>query len=342
MMSFSLISASIASACVAAIVLDVLLGEPRRAHPIVGFGRLADLVESALNRSDENAQGSVVAGAFAMLILIIPLVTLAFVLSYFLTGIFSGMALWCVQVLVLWLALALRSLTEHGEAVAGALLKVRSNIRTTEHSGEADLALAREQVGRIVSRDTASLDEVGIAKAATESVLENGADAVFASLFWFVLAGLPGVVLHRAVNTLDAMWGYRTARYERFGKAAARLDDLLNWLPARLTAWTFSLLGALSLGSDDKSSTRWQRFQGWRHQVRNWESPNAGPVMAAGASALAVELGGGAPYHGGWKERPVLGVAGKQASAATIYAAIKLVRKGVAVWLIALLLVALL
>lgn len=338
--SVSFVSMSLASAGMAALALDALLGEPRRFHPIVGFGRLAGLLDAAFNRADDNTSGSVIAGTLAMLMLIIPLVALAFVLSYFL----SGIALWCLQVLVLWLALALRSLAEHGAAVADAL----SNAQSNELSGEADLSLAREKVGRIVSRDTASLNEEGIAKAATESMLENGADAVFATLFWFVMAGLPGAVLHRAVNTLDAMWGYRTARYERFGKAAARLDDALNWLPARLTAWTFSLLGALlplsffGASSDGQACTRWQRFHGWRHQVRHWESPNAGPVMAAGASALAVELGGGAPYHGGWKERPILGVAGNKASARTIYAAIKLVRAGVVVWLFTLLLLVLL
>lgn len=335
-----MLSLSFVSVCVAALALDAWLGEPRRAHPIVGFGRFASLLDARFNRADDNEPGSVAAGALAMLILVIPLVVLAFLLSYFLTGV----ALWCVQVLVLWLALALRSLSEHGAEVAEALLTARENTPTEG----TNLSLAREKVGRIVSRDTASLDEEGIAKAATESMLENGADAVFASLFWFVLAGLPGVVLHRAVNTLDAMWGYRTARYERFGKAAARLDDVLNWLPARLTAWTFSLSALLLppsfLGAsrDDTGGTRWQRVQGWRQQVRHWESPNAGPVMAAGASALAVELGGGAPYHGGWKERPVLGVTGNKVSAATIYAAMTLVRVGVAVWLLVLLLVALL
>jgi adenosylcobinamide-phosphate synthase len=335
-----MLSLSFVLVCVAALALDACLGEPRRAHPIVGFGRLASLLEAKLNRADENTSGSVAAGALAMLIVVVPLVLLAFFLSYFLTGV----ALWCVQALVLWLALAMRSLGEHGAAVAQALL----NAQRDEPADAADLSLAREKVGRIVSRDTASLDEEGIAKAATESMLENGADAVFASLFWFVLAGLPGVVLHRTVNTLDAMWGYRTARYERFGKAAARLDDVLNWLPARLTAWTFSLSALLlppsfwGVSRDGTGGTRWQRVQGWRQQVRHWDSPNAGPVIAVGASALAVELGGGAPYHGGWKERPVLGVAGNKVSATTIYAAIKLVRIGVVVWLLVLFLLALL
>jgi len=287
--------------CLAALLLDTLLGEPRRMHPLVMLGALANRVERRLNPVTGGTQA---AGVLALiLVAAVPLLVVlgvAVLLPPQLTPVF--------EILVLWLAIGLRSLAEHGQAVAVPL-----------EAGQ--LEAGRTAVGQIVSRDTAALDETGVATAATESMLENGADAVFASLFWFLVAGLPGVVLHRTVNTLDAMWGYRNTRFNHFGRATARLDDLLNYLPARLTALTYALLGRT-----------WQALRCWREQAPGWDSPNAGPVMAAGAGTLNVQLGGSAPYHGQWRERPVLG-SGTKATAATVSAAIHLVRRGVLLWL---------
>ncbi|ALN87478.1 cobalamin biosynthesis protein CobD [Lysobacter capsici] len=207
----------------------------------------------------------------------------------------------------MYLAIGLRSLDEHAAPVAAALQA-------------GDLAGARAAVGRIVSRDVDALDGERVAAAATESVLENGSDAVFAALFWFAVLGPAGAVLYRLANTLDAMWGYRTPRYERFGWAAARIDDALNLIPARLTALTYAALG--------DTASAWRC---WRTQARHWDSPNAGPVMAAGAGALRVRLGGSAPYHGVWEPRPLLGE-GDAPSADSIRRALGLVKRGVAVW----------
>jgi adenosylcobinamide-phosphate synthase len=184
---------------------------------------------------------------------------------------------------------------------------------------------ARLAVGRIVSRDTQDLDEGRIAAATVESVLENGCDAVFGALFWFFVGGLPGVVVYRLANTLDAMWGYRDERYHAFGWVAARLDDALNFLPARLTALSYGLCGNLPTA-----------LRAWRRQGRYWKSPNAGPVMAAGAGALGIALGGPAVYHGQPTQRPALGY-GRPAEAGDIARAIALVRRAVALWLAAML-----
>jgi adenosylcobinamide-phosphate synthase len=217
-----------------------------------------------------------------------------------------------VEVLALYAALGLKSLGEHAMPVAQALRL-------------GDLRLARERVGYMVSRNTAQLDATGVARAGSESVLENGSDAVFAALFWFVIAGAPGVVLYRLSNTLDAMWGYRNARFERFGWAAARIDDVLNYVPARLVALTYALLGR----------TR-RALRCWRTQAPLWDSPNAGPVMASGAGALGVVLGGAAIYHGEVHARPELG-RGQAPQARHIEHALDLVWGGVGVWLLTLL-----
>lgn len=297
-----------AGVCILAVLLDRWLGEPNRWHPVVVFGTAAAWLEQRMNHSG----GRVARGAVAACLLMVPVVGIGWLATVAL----PTPLLVLFEVVVLWLILSLRGLAEHGLVVADAL---ESN----------DLGASRDAVGRIVSRKPDELTETGVATAATESMLENGADAVFASLFWFAVAGLPGVLLHRMANTLDAMWGYRNDRFLYFGRFAARLDDVMNWIPARLTALTYALLG--------DTRTAWQC---WRQQGAEWESPNAGPVMAAGAGALNVSLGGPAPYAEGLRERPILG-RGPLANAQSIRASIDLVRRGVWLWLAALVFLAL-
>jgi len=209
---------------------------------------------------------------------------------------------------ILYLVLGHRSLHVHARRVRDALAR-------------GDLPGARRGVGMMVSRDTADMDAARVSAAAVESVLENGNDAVFGALFWFVVAGAPGALAYRLINTLDALWGYRTARYLRFGWAAARLDDVVNFVPARLTALTYAVVG------------RCQRaLHCWRAQAPLWDSPNAGPVMAAGAGALDVRLGGGAFYRGEWHERAALGE-GQTAGPEDIRRTLRLVTRSVLLWL---------
>ncbi|WP_268797366.1 adenosylcobinamide-phosphate synthase CbiB [Pseudomonas huanghezhanensis] len=293
---------SVALLSIAGVALDALLGEPKRNHPLVAFGRFADRLEQRFNPGGRGWRSH---GVTAWFIAVIPLTVLAMLLS----GLpYIG---WLIEIAALYCALGMRSLGEHVQPVAQAL-------RT------GDLDEARRRVGYLVSRQTTELDSTEVARAATESVLENGSDAVFAAIFWFVLLGAPGVVLYRLSNTLDAMWGYRNARFERFGWAAAKIDDVLNYIPARLVALTYALLGKTRLA-----------LRCWRTQAPKWDSPNAGPVMAAGAGALGVELGGPAIYHGELHERPQLGE-GTPADADAIDRGWQLVQRGVWLWLLIL------
>ncbi len=279
----------------AGLLADRAFGEVRRFHPLVGFGRWAGWVERGPARGRSTARTR-------------PAPALpacwrgrwrccrGWGLVLWLRGVHPH-AHWVVDVGLLYLALGGRSLVEHAQAIAVPL-------------AAGNLDEARTRVGWIVSRDTSALDAEGVAKAATESVLENGNDAVFGALFWFVLGGGAGALLFRLANTLDAMWGYRTPRYLQFGWAAARIDDVLNFVPARLTALTYALLGR----------TR-RALACWRNQAPGWDSPNAGPVMAAGAGALGVRLGGAAIYHGHEEVRPALGE-GRAPDGASIVAAV--------------------
>jgi adenosylcobinamide-phosphate synthase len=266
------------------------------------FGRLVRAIESRFYADQRGA------GVWCWSLAVLPVVGMTW-LACAILGKTSSWLAFAFEAVALYLTLGLRSLGEHALPVAAAL-------------ETGDLPAARAAVGRMVSRDTHELDARHVAAAATESVLENGNDAVFGALFWFAVLGAPGAVLYRLANTLDATWGYRTARYERFGWAAARLDDVLNWLPARLTAVSYALFG------DARRAWRC-----WRTQAPQWDSPNAGPVMAAGAGALGVRLGGAAPYDGVWEPRPLLGE-GEPPDASTIPRALQLVRHGVVAWLL--------
>jgi adenosylcobinamide-phosphate synthase len=292
------------------LLLELCLGEPKRFHPLVGFGWLASKLERRLNLAkDEQTSGrfnqlNILSGALAWLLLISTSLA-AFALLKHLLG-------WWADALALWFALGARSLFEHVLAIAKPL-------------SAGDLITARLAVSRIVSRNCTELDDTGIAKAGLESTLENGADAIFASLFFFALFGGYGVLLHRLANTLDAMWGYKTVRLFHFGRIAARADDVLNFIPARLTALSYALLG------HSRSA-----FSCWQSQAPLWDSPNAGPVMASGAGALQVSLGGEATYHGEIHSRPQLGC-GPAPIAHDLQRGIVLVQKTLALWIAILL-----
>ncbi|HQS44327.1 MAG: cobalamin biosynthesis protein [Methylotenera sp. 24-45-7] len=290
---------SAACALITALLLDHVLGEPKRWHPLVGFGWLANKTENMMNKF-ASPLGLRISGLFAWLLLLAPFMAISYVLS-------QGILGWIIDVLLLYFSVGARSLGLHAKQIEAPLT-------------QGNLAAARHAVGMIVSRDTTQLNATEISTATVESVLENGNDAIFGAIFWFLLLGGTGALMFRLANTLDAMWGYRTPRFQYFGWAAARLDDLLNLIPARLTALSYALCG----------HTR-TAIQCWHSQAHTWYSPNAGPVMAAGAGAMQVKLGGAASYYSQIKQRPVLGL-GQSPAPKHILSAIKLVNRSIILW----------
>lgn len=285
----------------AALMLDHLIGEPKRWHPLVGFGKLAEFIESRLNIRNTSGTKSKLRGFLSLTLLVAPVTGITACISYYYDDYFI------FEVLVLYLAIGARSLIEHAQRVADALLLKRSDD-------------ARIFTSHLVSRDTTMMTETDMSRATIESTLENGSDAIFSPLFWFAIGGAPAVVLYRLSNTLDAMWGYRTPRFLHFGWAAARLDDVLSYIPARLTAFTYACLGQFRTA-----------LQCWRTQAAACKSPNGGPVMSSGAGALALRLGGPASYHGKLEDCPVIGC-GAPPLANDIMQTTKLVHRGIYLW----------
>jgi adenosylcobinamide-phosphate synthase len=285
---------------IVAVVLDFIFGEPRRYHPLVGFGFLASKLEACFNgQKKQHLATQRFVGALTLVFLLAPFILLAYWLCQHSTTSFVA------NILLLYFAIGHKSLHQHARAVSAAL-----------KSGDEDLA--KTAASYMVSRDSSAIEPI---PATVESVLENGNDGVFGALFWFFIAGGIGALLFRLANTMDAMWGYKTPRFYYFGWAAARFDDVLNYIPARLTAFTYAVLGNTKLA-----------LSCWKSQAPTWDSPNAGPVMSAGAGALDVKLGGAARYFGEWHERPILG-AGNPPVLQDIERALALIRHGVYLWI---------
>ncbi|NYJ06010.1 cobalamin biosynthesis protein [Petropleomorpha daqingensis] len=280
---------------------DLLLGDPRRRHPVAGFGTLAAGLERRAWR-DDRATGAAFAGG---------LVAAAAGLGVALDRLTRRQPVVRagVTALVTWTVLGGTSLGRAATTLEG-------------HLADGDLPAARAALPTLAGRDPGGLGEGELARATIESVAENTADAAVGPLLWGAVAGLPGLLAYRAANTLDAMVGHRSPRYERFGWAAARTDDVLGWLPARLTA-ALTVACAPLVGGDARGALRtW-----WRDGAAH-PSPNAGRCEAATAGALGVRLGGRNVYGSRVEDRPVLGD-GRAPRAGDIGRAVRLSR---AVW----------
>lgn len=272
-----------------AFVADLLLGDPRRLpHPVVGIGRLIAGLEKVLyDRFLPRRLGGLLLVLLTLLIsgcLVLGVLTLAARLHPVTGGV---VAIWLG-----WTCLAVRELHRQSAAVIAKL-------------STGDLDAARQALSMIVGRDTHELDEQAILRACIETVAENTSDGIVAPLVYLGLGGPVAGILYKAVSTLDSMIGYRNERYREFGWTAARLDDLLNWLPARLTTLLL-VFSCLPLGLDARNAWRIARRDARKHA-----SPNAGYPEAAAAGALGVQLGGPASYFGQWQEKPTFGDAGR-------------------------------
>ncbi|MEE1737464.1 cobalamin biosynthesis protein [Streptomyces sp. BE147] len=281
----------------AGLIADSLLGDPRRGHPVAGFGRAAAEAERLLWR-DHRGWGALhtlvcAGGAAGAAALAARAVRDRPAMAVALTAVTT------------WSVIGGTSLGREARAVAGAL-------------AAGDLDVARERLPHLCGRDPHSLDGQQIARAVVESVAENTSDAVVGALVWGALGGVPGLVGFRAVNTLDAMVGHKSPRYRRYGWASARLDDLAGGPGARLTAAL-----AVVAGGRPRAAVR-----AWRADAGSHPSPNAGPVEAAFAGALGVRLGGTLAYAGRVEHRPVLnGADGRAVESADIERAVRLSRR---------------
>jgi adenosylcobinamide-phosphate synthase len=291
---------------VCAVLLDRVFGEATRWHPLVGFGNIAKRIETRLNTGD--AKLLRLRGVIAWSAAVLPWLILVWGLGHYLSS-YSEFVRFVFDCGVLYWAIGWRSLCEHIRPIGSAL-------------AEGNIEQARLKISYIVSRDTTALDADQVLAAGLETTLENSSDALFASLIWFALAGPAGVVLHRLANTLDAMWGYKNHRYRYFGWWAARSDDVLNFIPAQLTALGFSVFGLSVRG-----------FRCWFGQGWRWKSINAGSVMASGAGALNITLGGAASYHGETVLRAPLG-GGAKPRAEDLERSITLINRLLMVWIV--------
>lgn len=269
-----------AAGLVAGYALDSLLGDPRHWHPVAGFGRAAGALERRIYRPERSA-----GAAFTALAVGAPV----------LLGVAAGLATRrrpvaraALVAAGTWTVLGGRTLRHESRVMARALRA-------------GDLPAARGRLNHLCGRDPSALDEPELARATVESVAENTSDAVVAPLVWGAVAGLPGLLGYRAANTLDAMVGHRSPRYARFGTPAARLDDLLNLVPARLTGL---LTVAVAPTAHGDRAAAWRV---WRRDRNDHPSPNAGQCEAAMAGALGVRLGGRNVYFGREETRPFLG-----------------------------------
>jgi adenosylcobinamide-phosphate synthase len=280
------------------IVADGVFGDPRKRHPVAGFGALAQRVEQLTYR-DSKVPGVVYTGILAGSAVAVGIAAERVGRRHPLLRVLTTAT-------ATWIALGAKSLAREGTSMGREL-------------DAGDIDAARKRLPNLCGRDPQAIDATALARATVESVAENTSDAVVAPLFWGAIFGVPGLLGYRAVNTMDAMVGHRSPRYQRFGWASARLDDVVNLVPARAAA-ALTVAAAPVVGGSAQGAWR-----AWQRDATAHPSPNAGRVEAAFAGALEIRLGGRTVYAHGVEERPVLGT-GRSPDAGHVTRAVELSR----------------
>ncbi len=271
-------------------ILDLLLGDPENwPHCVRLIGRLITGLEKRLRAFFPKDEKRRRAAGRELVIFVVMITALVSSVILLLAGLISPVLFWIIEILICWQVLAVRSLYVSGNRVCFSL-------------NHEDLAGARKSLSEIVGRDTDRLDEKEVIRATVESIAENTSDAVIAPLFWLFLLGPVGGLLYKAVNTMDSMVGYDNDDYADFGRAAAKVDDIVNFIPSRLAA-LFMILAALILPSCDGVNA----FRIWHRDRRKHRSPNSAQTESACAGALHLELGGDAWYFGKPVIKPTIG-----------------------------------
>lgn len=315
-----------------AILLDAVFGEPnwlwkRVPHPVVLIGKFIGWLDRWMNRDNHTPFRRKRAGINALIRLIFVVGALTFGLLVLAWQIHPLLG-FALNTLIGAIFLAQRSLHDHVAAVYRPLYV-------------GDLPAARQSLAMIVGRKTDLLDEAGIARAALESLAENHSDGVIAPAFWMLLGGAPGIALYKAINTADSMVGYKTDRHRDFGWASAKLDDVVNWLPARMSVWLIMLSVLITKFSNAKGAFNWPNWDVIRRDAPTHASPNAGWPEASYATVLGVALGGPRAYPDHTVEAPFINDAGrKDMKAADMRSGLALFRATCAATLLVVVLVA--
>jgi adenosylcobinamide-phosphate synthase len=280
-----------------AIILDMLVGDPdwiwrKFPHPVVGFGKVISVLDQYLNRVRDNRSMRKKLGILALVIML----SLALIIGLLLSALFQQLGLigFAIEIVIVAVLIAQKSMSDHITAIIEPLSK-------------GNIEGARQAVGMIVGRETSQMDASDVTRSSIESLAENFSDGVVAPVFWYALLGLPGILMYKMLNTADSMIGHKTVEHEDFGWASAKLDDLANWLPARISAILIALAALISIGVLSFKNAVWTVL----NNASLHRSPNAGWPETAMAGALNVVLSGPRTYDGHVTLEPYLNPTGR-------------------------------